>query len=425
MGKPFPLQKGVACQLKWTWNTLRLAEATSACCHRVTAIPLTAENFDNFHNDPIWVSHREMQLEGKFPQQGCQYCEKIEAQGGTSDRILHATDEDVYPIELDGDPEATVVSPRILEIFINNACNLACIYCDESNSSRIHKENKKFGYDVPMPADVERPARNIIPILPKIDDHNDLVEKFFIYLDNNYHYLRRLQVLGGEPFYQKEFFSLTDHVANNKNSDLTFNVVTNLMVSRSVLEAFVEKMKKALIERRIARVDITASIDCWGAEQEYVRYGIDLGQWRSNFEYLLSHKWIYMSVNNTITSLTIKTLPDLLVYINDLRKTHRIHHAFGIVDGRSYLHPGIMGPNYWTEDFNRILELMPRGTLVDNNNYNYMSGIAKALDSCSEDLTQQRYLKYYLDEIDRRRSLNWRGVFPWLSNKLNKINVVQ
>ena len=195
-------------------------------------------------------------------------------------------------------------------------------------------------------------------------------------------------------------------------------------MSKKVLEEFMENMKAALIDRRIARVDLTASIDCFGPEQEYVRYGMDLEQWKENFEYMLSHKWLYVSINNTITSMTIKTMPELLEYINEKKKTRHIHHAFGIVDFRPYFHPGIMGPGFFDKDFEKIISLMSGDEKWDVINRNYMTGIQKAINSYPEDMQQQYYLRQYLDEIDRRRSLNWREVFPWLAEKLDKVDYV-
>jgi pyruvate-formate lyase-activating enzyme len=414
----FPIKKGVACPLKWSWNTVRLAEATTACCHKVQAVPLSIENFDNFHNDPVWIEHRKMQLDGKFPQSGCQSCEHVEAQGGMSDRLYHMNQVDMSPPELDADPEAVHVTPRVLEIFINNACNLACVYCDESNSSRIAKENQKFGHAVPGESVKLKP---IIHIVPKTVDHQLLLGKFFQYLDKNYQNLRKLNVLGGEPFYQKEFGTLVDFIVANQNQKLNFTVVSNLMVSPNVIESFVDKMKYTLASRRLQRVDITASIDCWGDEQEYVRYGIDLDQWMKNFEYLAKHKWLYMSVNNTISSLTIKTLPDLLKYVNSLRKTRPIHHAFDLVVGRPHLHPKIFGPGYFDQDFTKVLNLMPDETDQDRFTKQHMQGIIKSVNASTVDLELQKNLKCYLNEIDRRRGANWQHVFPWLAKELEYV----
>ena len=425
MGKVFPIKQGVACQLKWTWNTVRLAESTTACCHRVTPVPLTADTFDNFHNHPVWLSHRQQQLQGQFLQQGCQYCGDIEAVGGTSDRLLHLQETDIYPPELDQDINAIQVTPRILEVFINNACNMACIYCDESNSSRIEKENRRYGYDVPgVERNLEAPTRSIIPIVPRYDQYSALVEKFFSWVDSHYHTLRRLQVLGGEPFYQREFDRLVDMVCERDHPDLVFNVVTNLMVSRPVLEKFILRMKSILARRQLKQLHLTVSIDCWGQEQEYVRWGLDLEQWYDNFQYLVSQKWIFLSINSTITSLTIKTMPDLLDKINALRSNRHIHHAFSIVDFRPHFHPGIMPKGFWSNDFKRILSRMPTQQHWDQTALQYMKGIRDVIDAASTDSRQQTNLRCYLDEIDRRRGLDWRSIFPWLPEIIDKHHVV-
>jgi MoaA/NifB/PqqE/SkfB family radical SAM enzyme len=418
--KVFSISKGVACPLKWSWNTVRLAEATTACCHRVKPVALDIDDFDNFHNYDTWVQHREMMLEGRFPEQGCeQYCGHIEKQGGMSDRLFQMSQAGFDPPELETDPEATRTTPRALEVFINNACNLACIYCDESNSTRIQKENQKFGYSIPG---TDRP---VIPITPKTQDYKPLVEKFFGYLDRNYHHLNRLLILGGEPFYQREFFRLADYVSQGNNPELRFTVVSNLMVSRNILEEFVEKMKQALIDRRLGRLDITASIDCFGPEQEFVRYGIELEQWRENFEFLASHRWIYLNINNTITSLTIKTLPDLLDYINDLREKRPIHHAFGLVDFKMHMHPKIFGMGYFDKDFQKILSRMPTENTWDSNRKDYMMGLIKSVNAHTPDWDLQHDLRCYLDELDRRRNLDWKSVFPWLAEHFDRIaNVV-
>jgi organic radical activating enzyme len=418
--KFFPIKQGVACQLKWTWNTLRLAEASSAVCHRVAPVKLTTENFNDIHNHPTWVQHRELQMQGVFPQQGCQYCEQIEKAGGVSDRILHLQEPDMYPAELDVDSLATHVTPRILEVFINNRCNLACIYCDESNSTRILKENTKFGYAITGIKDSSR----MIPKLEFETNYQELLDKFFDYLDSKYNQLRKLNVLGGEPFYQKEFFRLVDFIASKKNPDLEFTVVSNLMVSRSVLEDFVEKMKWLLARKHIKRLDITASIDCLGPEQEYVRYGIDLQRWTDNFEFLAQHKWIYIKINNVITSLTLRTLPDLLTYINGVRKHRSIFHAFGLVDGRPHLHPEIFGQGYFNEYLDHTISLMSRSDRWEQTSIAYMQGIKSRLNHGHENLTEQRNLKLYLDEIDRRRKTDWKSTFRWLDSYFRQCNVV-
>lgn len=414
--KYFPIKKGVACQLKWTWNTIRLQEGTSSCCHRVEPVKLTVENFENFHNHEVWISHRKLMLDGKFPQQGCQYCERIEKVGGTSDRMTHIQQPNLYPTELDTDPEAINVRPRILEVFLDNVCTLSCVYCDESNSSKVAAENRKFGYIKGIPYYFKDTPH---------DDFPALVEKFFEYLDKNYTNLKRLAILGGEPFYQKAFDRLITFIKNNNNPDLELNIVTSLAITPKRLHDFVAEIKELLVQRKIGRLDITVSIDCWGAEQEYVRHGLNMDKLRENFEYLVAQKWITLNVNSTLTSLTVKTMPELIEYINHHRQTRKIYHTFGHVDFKPWLHCDIFGSGFFDKDFEKIIQCMPTETEWDRIQQDYMKGLAKSLNQFEADPTKLGQLELFLDEIDRRRNLNWRSIFPWLDQYfLENKNVV-
>jgi organic radical activating enzyme len=413
--KYFPIQSGVACQLKWTWNTIRLQEGTSHSCHRVDPVKLTADTFDNFHNHDTWLEHRNMMKQGKFPQQGCQYCENIERAGGTSDRMTHLKTPNLYPKELDEDINAIHVTPRILEVYLDNVCNMGCIYCDESNSSWLQTENKKFGYIKNLPFEF------------KIDRHaefDQLVEKFFSYLENNYYELKRLLVLGGEPFYQRNFDRLIEFIKQHNNKDLQFNIVTNLSLPKKKLEIFIEEMQQLIVKKQIGRLDITVSLDCWGNEQEYVRYGLDLDVLKENFEFLASKKWITLMVNSTITSLTIKTMPDMIEYLNSFRKNRNIYHSFGHVDYKRWLHCDVFGAGFFDKEFQQILDVMPDLTDWDKNQKDYMLGLWKSLNSVDKDKEKINQLELYLDEIDRRRNTNWKLTFSWLNEYLKEHHVV-
>ena len=97
---------------------------------------------------------------------------------------------------------------------------------------------------------------------------------------------------------------------NTAHPDLELGIVTNLAINTNKLENICERFKKLLVDRKLKRIDITCSIDCWGAEQEYVRYGLNLVQWEKNFEYLLSKKWI--TLNMLIWKVIILYLKDLI-----------------------------------------------------------------------------------------------------------------
>jgi organic radical activating enzyme len=407
--KFFPIRTDTACQLKWNWSTISFREGTTCSCHRVNSDIITPDTFSLFHNTAKKILDRELMLEGHWPTGGCEYCKKIEQAGGTSDRQVHLQIPNLVPVELEQDPIATIVSPKILEIYFNNICNLSCLYCCDRYSSKIEQENKKFGRFESDGIVIENKSKK--------SDVLGLTEAFWNWFGINCHKLSRLHVLGGEPFYQDDFYKCLDFFESTPCPDLEFNIVSNLMVSQDKFQTVLDKLKKLVRTKKLKRFDLTASIDSFGAAQEYVRHGLNLSQWRENFEYASGQKWITLNINQTLTGLIIKQVPNLIKYINEHRQHRPIGHYFGLpVLTYNFLHPEIFGPGYFDKEFIEILDLMPPGSQKD-----YMQGIKSMLATSSRDSNEIYKLGKFLDEIDHRRNLNWRHVFPWLVEEIENV----
>ena len=405
-GNVFPIRTETSCQLKWNWTSLFLNSGFSRTCFRTAETQLTPENFNNFHNTEVVLSDRTRMLQGLWPETSCSYCKNIEESGGVSDRIKQIDIPNLSPPELKNDPLAIVVSPTIVEVFFNNTCNLGCLYCMPSLSSTINAENQKF--------------KNIkydnINLIPAEFHYKELLPYFWQWFPTGFVKLKRFGVLGGEPFYQKEFEQLLDMIEQYPNPDCELNIVTNLMISSDRLDMFVSRFKKLLLTKKLKRVDITCSIDCWGPQQEYVRWGLNLEQWQKNFESLIQNKWLYISINQTITALTIKTMPTLLTKLQQWNTIRPVHHHFGgPASGPSYMDAGIFGMDEFSDDLDCVLSLMPRNTAEEKMNYDYMSGIAGKIVKSKLDPEEITKLLTYLDEKDRRRNTNWEVLFPWLT----------
>lgn len=412
--KFFPIKTNTSCQLKWTWSTIFLYKGMTNSCHRVDSTRLDQYNFDQFHNTQKKLDDRTLMLEGKWPTGGCEYCKNIEDAGGQSDRQFQLTIPNLVPPELDDNLNAIKVTPRILEIYLDNTCNMSCIYCRDSNSSKIQQENKKFGKFLKNGVSIENTSERH----PEFDV---ISLKMWSWLEKNYSSLRRFHVLGGEPFFQKQFETCLDFLENHENRELEFNVVSNLKISTAKLEEFVSRIKQLVLKRKIKRFDLTASIDCWGVEQEYLRYGINLEEWQKNFEYLVNQRWIVLNINQTITGLGIKSMPGLIAYLNSQRKFRPIgHYLMGCVDP-TYLNPGIFGNTFFDNDFNNILNLMPDDTWQHQHAKKLMHGLHLEYNTKLRNNIEIQRLKTYLDEIDRRRNLNWQKTFPWLEKEFNNV----
>jgi len=404
--KYFPIVTETACALKWSWTTLYLNSGYSRTCHRTTEVELTPENFYNFHNNHEVLEDRRQMLQGKWPDKNCSYCRNIEEAGGTSDRMIQLGLPGYVPPELEKNPTAIEVSPTLVEVYFDNTCNLGCLYCGPRLSSTIFNENQKFGKFEKYGIRLESSEKHFKTFVPY----------FWKWFDDGFQTIERFHVLGGEPLLQREFDTLLDKIESNPNPNCVLNIVTNLMVSPDRLDNYVQKFKQLLIDKKIKRVDITCSIDCWGPEQEYVRWGINLEQWETNFKSLLQHKWLTININQTISSLTIKTMPALLEKLIEWRKDHKIGHWFGGVSPEpAHMMAHIFGDQEFVNDRENILKLMPRTTDEEETAYQYMDGILTRFIKSNFDQEQVRDLLIYLDEKDRRRGTNWEVIFPWLT----------
>ena len=420
--KFFPIKTATACQLKWTWSTIHLYMGSTASCHRVGATTLEPENFSSFHNTEKKLRDRRLMLDGQWPSDGptpgkdggCEYCRDVEYAGGQSDRQFHLQIPNLTPPELEQDPVAIHVTPRIVEVYLDNVCNMSCIYCWDGYSSRIQQENIKFGDFVSNGIEIKnRSVRH-----PK---HDEISTEFWNWMEENFLSLRRFLLLGGEPLFQPQFENCLEFLETHPNPDLELNIVSNLKIPLHKLQNFVERIKKLILTRHIKRFDLTCSIDCWSDEQEYLRYGINMATWRQNFEYVVEQKWIVLNINQTITGLGMKSMPALINYVNQHRKTRDIGHYFMSCVNVSQLHPGIFGPGFFDQDFEHILSVMPNDTWQHQNAYKLMQGLQLEFNSHPRNNRELLKLKTFLDEIDRRRNLNWKQTFPWLVKELTDV----
>lgn len=414
MNKYFPIKTQTACQLKWTWSTIHLYTGETNSCHRVRTSKLETGNFDQFHNTDKKIQDRKLMLDGQWPSGGCEYCQNIEKAGGQSDRQFQLEIPNLVPPELDNDHTAVSVTPRIVEVYLDNVCNMSCIYCEDKFSSKIYQENIKHGAYSHKSLEIKNTS-------VKREDFDQLSAEFWKWMDQNYLTLKRFHVLGGEPFYQPQFETCLEFLESHSNPDLEFNVVSNLKISKSRLEEFLDKIKHLLKHRKIKRFDLTCSIDCWGPEQEYIRYGLDLEQWSQNFEYLAGQKWITLNINQTITVLGLKTIPNLLQYINSCRKDREIGHYFMTCVNQPHLNPSIMGAGYFDDDFDKILAVMPDQTWQQKHARRLMQGIQSQYNTAQRNNKQIENLFYFLSEMDRRRGLSWQQTFPWLAKELENV----
>jgi len=407
----FPIQTETACQLKWNWSTVFLTQENTASCHRTNAHKFDTEKFD-FHNTPTKIEDRQRMLKGQWPKNGCNYCRSIEAAGGQSDRITNLDFPGIHaPIELDTSSTATVVTPRILEIYFDNTCDLKCLYCGPHFSSLWDAENRKHGV-------FHHQGVTLAPFTKSANIESNK-QKLFDWIRLNSQHLTVFNILGGEPLYQDETNQCLDLFEQYPAPELKLQIFTNLNAKLERVKRLVDRVKKLVDSNKLREFEITASLDCWGEAQEYVRYPLDLKVWQNNFEYLVKQSWINLIVSSTVTPLTIKTLPELIEKINTWQQDRPIYHYQNSVNSPSYMFIDIFG-DIFRSDFDRAIALKPAVSAEQQSSRRYLEGIAQQSSHGGPNHKEIQNLFYFLNEIDRRRGTSWPKTFPWLIEEFAK-----
>jgi MoaA/NifB/PqqE/SkfB family radical SAM enzyme len=417
--KKFPIVTDTSCLLKWAWSTVFLSLGRTSSCHRCDHDVVTADTFGTFHNTERKIQSRQLMREGIWPQAGCQYCEKIENAGGVSDRMhqFNKGDDQYYtPQELVDNPLLDSVTPTILDIYFTNTCNMACLYCGPHFSTVWETENRKHGAFHKGPVNLYTTDSRMV------NNYDEMLSKFWEWMEKNYLGLRSMQILGGEPFFQDELIQTLEFFETHSNPDLSINIISNLKVPFSKLTNVIERFQELVNQKKIQQIHVSASLDCWGPQQEFVRWGLDLEEFTKNMEYLARSN-VILGVNGAISALTIKTMPDyldMLGYWSSIRPAsipkEPLHYSFMSVTDPHYMNPDIFPTGTFEEDFKKILQKMPgKYENVRTNNYNHMLGIAKQIESTPARPEQIQGLKVYLDEMTRRRGVDWKPLFPWLA----------
>ena len=424
--KPFPIKQGIPCQLKWNHSTVFLTMGTTASCHRVTHDPIQiVDGKINFHNIPQKLEARTKMLNGQWPGRGCEHCKSTEDAGGHSDRMNHLNMQGVYaPPELEQDLNAVNVTPTQLEIYFSNTCNLKCVYCNSLFSSTIDNENRIHGEFLHGPK--EKFGENVY-IPGKTEVHSDmelLNIKLFEWLESNIKSLRKIIILGGEPFLQKETEKLIQFLENGLNPQLDLVIFSNLTVDTNRVQNWLSRLWQLVEKNKLNNLQVVGSLDCWGPQAEYVRNGLDLKKYTSNFEFMLDQTKITLSVNSALMPLTVPTMPDLVAKINEWSKKRTVYWSMMKAGdaGRPYLNPTIFGDKILDLGINQTIETFDtQGDLIKVGYLNNLKGIAKECRKTEPDLYQQGLLKIYLKEMDRRRGTNYETLFPSIAELLNQV----
>lgn len=229
---------------------------------------LTVQN-SNTSNDPrnseIWNNIREDMLVGKTVK-GCEKCYELEASGGLSGRQAGLiwfvpTENKLLPID-------------DLEVSFSNLCNLACVGCSDENSTKWSTENIKAG------------RKGL-----------KLIDNKFNWQEWDLSKLKRLKIIGGEPFMEADrFCNLLEKI---NLSEIEFMVFTNgTILPNERLKSLIEKCKN---------VNFIVSFDGYKTVNDWCR-------WPSKFKDTVSTMNIYQKWWGDFNNINLSTNSLISIY---------------------------------------------------------------------------------------------------------------
>ena len=233
---------------------------------------------------------RALMLKGERPN-GCSYCWKIEDSGGHySDR--HYRSLEPWAIsrfeEVVKNGSEKPIIPSYVEVNFNQACQFKCSYCSPHLSTAWMDEIVKYG---PYPT---TKSHNNISQLKKINlwpipakEPNPYVEAFWKWWPELYPKLKVFRMTGGEPLIDHNTFRVLDYIQEHPHPELELAITSNLCPPKKMMERFQTSLKDILDQKKIFRFMIFPSIDTWGKQAEYIRYGLDTDEFEKNVRLLL------------------------------------------------------------------------------------------------------------------------------------------
>lgn len=300
-------KKQTACILPWIAldrNADTSTPAFAPCCNYQPQ-KKPQHDFQAYWNGNEMEDVRQQMRLGQRPA-GCWKCWKDEDAGKKSMR--QSVNESRYDVHKDLlDKKASFLKPIQIKLLAGASCNLACRMCQSHVSSKVYNVWEAIGMPLKQPYKYDYESEEIIR--------------------DNAESVRYIDLMGGEPFYNKRIHKLIQWLVDNDHAkNITIYVTTNAMLLN---DGLIDNLKK------FKEVVVIVSLDAVGKKHEYIRPGADWNTIVSNIEKLQRNR-LNVIIQPTISAINILCLPELISWCED-RKLHMTQMC--LVHEPEALHP--------------------------------------------------------------------------------------
>lgn len=353
------------CLAKWYQVTLHLHNGLNHSCHHPRTHKISkdeiARNPSALHNTFFKKTVRKEMLDGKRPKE-CAYCWAVEdlKTADFSDRIQKSADSWAHPLleKTSSLPWDADVLPTYLEVSFSNLCNFKCAYCYPQTSSSIWNEIETFGNYSARP-DTSLQLLRESGRAPIPEAENPYIEAFWKWFPELKNSLQVLRVTGGEPLMSKGTFKLLETLKEDPAPNLELMINSNLGVSERMVDKMIDELRELVVRKAVKQVGVFTSIDTWGPDAEYIRFGLNLELFQRNLKRLLTQlPEASLTFMCTFNLLSVPRFRDFLDYILQLKGEFQTAERPGriFLDISMLKNPEFLSAQYLPAEFDPMLE---------------------------------------------------------------------
>jgi organic radical activating enzyme len=375
------------------------------CCigevHRDSKFKTTEMTPIEFFNTPEMQQVRTDMLKGdpaefsEFTKHACSQCISNHHSGITSRRVqefkFYGNNELVESnIEKHLSGETFEYSDLLYVNFkvLGNICNLKCIMCGSSASSKIAAEEKRYFSNNP---------NKEVELNPFTDDNKD---EYFDEIDKIISNVQKFNLVGGENLIHPNFIELFERFIENPNApNLNLTIITNgTRVPEIVLEN----------AHRFKHLSMVCSIDGVYERGSYVRSGLNWGKFDQHMRIYKDHPHITNSFVVATQMLNIGYLDDIYDYL---------YRDLGIAPKFISWNNLVTNPRKWrainlpSEIKQQYLEKLGEHVIVKEG-LNNIDRMIKILESPQDSVSDFEEGMHTLKKYDKVRNTNLLEHFP-------------
>jgi len=303
---------GNICVMPWL-HTATISDGTvKLCCvaHADSKLNLNEQTITEIWNSDYYQQQRKEFLEGSKPK-ACEHCWKEEAAGVRSHREIS---NDIFIRHL-GEAKVkelcstTVVeqAPMTIDFRLGNTCNLQCVMCQPSDSSKWVKPAKQLAETITSDLKWDWKFKSAVDVT-KFEWYKR--EQFWSDFDNIAHGIKHITFGGGEPLLVKEHRELIKRlVANGHAKGMKLLYHTNgTIYDQEIINLW----------SHFDEVKLMLSIDGLGEINDYIRRPSKWAEVEHNLRlYDQTNDNIVVAINTTVQVSNIAHLDKFAQWLLD------------------------------------------------------------------------------------------------------------